>query len=72
MAGFAQELGVKCAYCHTTDFDEETSRKQVARFMITEFTHGLLKQDGSPVNCADCHHGHGRLLSVVPFSRRAQ
>jgi len=72
MAGFAESLGVKCAYCHATDFEEETPRKQVARFMIQEFTRQLTKQDGSAIGCADCHQGHGRLLSVVPFLRREE
>lgn len=69
MDGFAKALGTKCNYCHTADFEDDTSRKQVARFMMTEFTRGLVKHDGGAVSCADCHQGHGRLLSVLPFPR---
>ena len=72
MVKFTESLGVKCAYCHATDFEEETPRKQITRFMITEFARRLTKQDGSALSCADCHHGHGRLLSVVPFLRREE
>jgi nitrate/TMAO reductase-like tetraheme cytochrome c subunit len=72
MAGFTKALGVKCSYCHAsdTDFDAEVPRKQIARFMVTEFTGGLVKQDGSAVSCADCHKGHARLLAVLPFPQR--
>lgn len=74
MNGFAQALGVKCTYCHASasDFDSDTPRKQVARFMMSEFTRGLVKQDGSAVNCADCHQGQARLLAVRPFPRREE
>ncbi len=69
MDGLAKALGTKCNYCHTAEFEDDTSRKQVARFMMAEFTRGLVKQDGGAVSCADCHQGHGRLLSVLPFPR---
>jgi hypothetical protein len=32
MTAFTKALGVECAYCHTDDFDEDTPRKQIARF----------------------------------------
>ena len=72
MAAFTKALGVECTYCHTDDFDEDTPRKQIARFMMTEFSSGLVKQDGSAVGCNDCHQGHARPLSVLPFQRRPQ
>ena len=72
MTAFTKALGVECTYCHTGDFDEDTPRKQIARFMMTEFSRGLVKQDGSAVGCNDCHQGHARPLAVLPFPRRPQ
>jgi len=72
MTAFTKALGVECTYCHTDDFDEDTPRKQIARFMMTEFAGGLVKQDGSAVGCNDCHQGHARPLAVLPFARRPQ
>jgi nitrate/TMAO reductase-like tetraheme cytochrome c subunit len=72
MTAFTKALGVECTYCHTTDFDEDTPRKQIARFMMTEFSQGLVKQDGSAVGCNDCHQGHARPLAVLPFPRRPE
>ncbi|MEK6405819.1 MAG: hypothetical protein AABN34_02520 [Acidobacteriota bacterium] len=70
MTAFTKALGVECTYCHTTDFDEDTPRKQIARFMMTQFSQGLVKQDGSAVGCNDCHQGHARPLAVLPFAQR--
>jgi hypothetical protein len=70
MTAFTKALGVECTYCHTSDFDDETPRKQIARFMMTEFSRGLVKQDGSAVGCNDCHQGHARPLAVLAFQRR--
>lgn len=70
MTAFTKALGVECTYCHTSDFDDETPRKQIARFMMTEFSRGLVKQDGSAVGCNDCHQGHARPLAVLPFPQR--
>lgn len=70
MNGIAKALGVECSYCHTADFDDETPRKQIARFMMTEFSRGLVKKDGSAVTCNDCHQGHARPLAVLPFPKR--
>lgn len=72
MNGFTKALAVNCTYCHTESFTTETPRKQITRFMMTEFTQGLTKRDGSTVSCADCHKGHGRLLSVLPLPQRAE
>ena len=69
MNHFTKALGVDCAYCHSGDFSDETPRKQIARYMITEFSAKLVKQDGSPVTCDGCHQGHARPLSVLPFPR---
>jgi len=71
MTAFTRALGVDCAYCHKgDDFDTETPRKQIARFMMTEFSQKLVKQDGSPVSCSDCHQGRPRPLAVLPFPHR--
>jgi nitrate/TMAO reductase-like tetraheme cytochrome c subunit len=72
MNSVAKALGVECNYCHTSNFDEDTPRKEIARFMMTEFSQGLVKQDGSAVGCNDCHQGHAKLLSVLPFPRRPE
>jgi len=72
MTGFTRALGVECNYCHTSDFDDDTPRKQIARFMMTEFTRGLTKKDGTAVTCNDCHQGHARPLAVLAFPRREQ
>src|SRR5262249_23463035 len=72
MQAFTKSLGVECTYCHKEgDFDSDTSRKQIARFMATQYSGGLVKADGSAVTCNDCHQGHARLLAVNPFPRRA-
>jgi hypothetical protein len=70
MNGIAKALGVECNYCHTDDFDDDTPRKQIARFMMTEFSRGLVKKDGSAVTCNDCQQGHARPLAVLPFPKR--
>jgi len=72
MTAFTQALGVECNYCHTSKFDEATPRIQIARFMITEFSQGLAKTDGGAVGCNDCHQGHARPLSVLPFPKRPE
>ena len=70
MNAFTKALGVECTYCHTADFDDDTPRKQIARFMMTNYSRGLTKKDGSAVTCNDCHQGHARPLAVAPFPRR--
>ncbi|HSB09368.1 MAG TPA: photosynthetic reaction center cytochrome c subunit family protein [Blastocatellia bacterium] len=72
MTAFTKALGVECNYCHTSDFDDDTPRKQIARFMMTEYSRGLTKKDGSTVTCNDCHQGHARPLAVLAFPRREQ
>lgn len=72
MKGFTKALGVECSYCHTDDFDDETPRKQIARFMMTEYTGNLVKKDGTAVSCNDCHQGHAHALTHLPFARREE
>ena len=72
MTAFTKALGVECNYCHTSSFDEDTPRKQIARFMMTEFSQGLVKKDGGPVSCSDCHQGNPRPLAVLPFPKRPE
>lgn len=69
MTAFTKALGVECNYCHTADFDEDTPRKQIARFMMTEFSQGLVKKDGGPANCTECHQGNAKPLAVLPFPK---
>ena len=72
MMAFTKALGVECDYCHTSSFDDDTPRKQIARFMMTEFSQGLVKTDGSAVGCNDCHQGNARPLAVLPFPKRPE
>jgi len=72
MTAFTKALGVECSYCHTSKFDEDTPRMQIARFMMVEFSQGLTKTDGGAVGCNDCHQGHARPLSVLPFPKRPE
>jgi nitrate/TMAO reductase-like tetraheme cytochrome c subunit len=73
MTAFTKALGVKCDYCHNmSDFDKDTPRKQVARFMMTEFSSKLAKSDGSGVGCNDCHQGHARPLANLAPPRPDQ
>jgi nitrate/TMAO reductase-like tetraheme cytochrome c subunit len=72
MIAFTKALGVECDYCHTDDFDDETPRKQIARYMMTEFSSKLVNKDGSAVNCNSCHQGNARPLAVLPFPKPPQ
>ena len=73
MRAFTQALGVKCDYCHVqSDFDQDTPRKQIARFMMTEFSSKLVKGDSTGVNCNDCHKGHARPLADIGPPRPQQ
>lgn len=73
MQAFSKALGVSCEYCHGEGgFDAETPRKQIARYMMTEFSGKLTKADGSAMSCNDCHQGHALPLVHLPFPRREQ
>lgn len=73
MNAFNQALGVKCDYCHVqSNFDQDTPRKQIARFMVTEFSAKLAKSDGTGVNCNECHKGHARPLADIGPPRPQQ
>ena len=64
MLSFNQALGVNCSYCHKQgDFEAETPHKQTARLMLKEFSAQLIKPDGQPVSCNDCHQGRARARS---------
>lgn len=74
MNAFTKALGVKCDYCHNMaafDFNQDTPRKQIARFMMTEFSGKLAKADGSSVTCYDCHKGQPRPLADLAPPRPA-
>src|SRR5262249_31079916 len=62
MVAFTKALNVKCDYCHTDDFTENTPKKEIARYMMTAYASSLVKQDGTAVTCNDCHQGNGKLL----------
>ncbi len=73
MQEFTKALGVKCDYCHVQGkMSEETPHKQLARFMLTEFSGKLAKSDGTATSCNDCHQGHAHPLTHLPFPRREQ
>ena len=64
---FNDSLGIDCDHCHEGNFDDDTSRKQITRFMMTEYEAKFIKKDGTRVSCNDCHQGNVRPLSVLPF-----
>jgi len=74
MKAFTQALGVKCDYCHVqSDFDQDTPRKQIARFMITEFSSKLVKSEGGAgITCTECHKGRPRPLADLAPPRPQQ
>ena len=73
MKAFTQALGVKCDYCHVqSNFDQDTPRKQIARFMLTEFSSKLVKSDGTGVTCTECHKGRPRPLADLAPPRPPQ
>jgi len=72
MEGFSKALGVKCDYCHSKDFSENTPKKEITRYMMTAYASNLVKQDGTAVTCNHCHQGNAKLLSTLPFARRQQ
>jgi nitrate/TMAO reductase-like tetraheme cytochrome c subunit len=73
MKAFTQSLGVKCDYCHAaSNFEQDTPRKQIARFMMTEFSAKLVKSDGAGVTCNDCHKGRARPLADLGPPRPQQ
>src|SRR5262249_15778417 len=74
MQAFTKALGVKCDYCHAQgDFDRDTPRKQIARFIITQFSSKLVKNEGGgAAPCADCHKGRPRPLANLAPPRPQQ
>lgn len=72
MGAFTKALGVNCAYCHKEgDFAAETPRKQVSRYMMTEYSGKMTKADGSMMSCNDCHQGNALPLVKLPYPARA-
>src|SRR5215472_8927228 len=67
MNQWEQELGVGCGYCHIRPFDQDTPRKNVARWMLTQYVNGMKHKDGSAVSCKDCHQGDINFLRTKPF-----
>jgi len=76
MEGFADQLDVKCTYCHMPDEYEldDKSHKRTARKMIQlvmfmrENTEQYFKVDTDPehINCWACHRGMGTPEEYVP------
>src|SRR5882724_4425620 len=65
MQSYTKALNVKCDYCHSGEFGNDTPRKEVARYMITEYTANLTK-DGKAVTCNDCHQGRAKMAARLP------
>lgn len=64
MAGIAEDLGVKCGYCHVPkpnnpksfEYERMTEHKEVALWMSHTFMSGLARADGKPMTCGEiCH-----------------
>ncbi len=64
MAGIADDLGVKCGYCHVPkpnnpksfEYERMTEHKEVALWMSHTFMSGLARADGKPMTCGGiCH-----------------
>ena len=68
MNGIAKSLGVRCDFCHARGADGKfayelpTAHKQVAKFMMTEFTDKLKLKNGEELACATCHAGKVEFL----------
>ncbi len=66
MLSFNQALGANCNYCHKKgDFEAETPRKKIARFMLSEYNGKLIKQGNLFVSCNDCHKGSAHPLGFL-------
>jgi hypothetical protein len=63
MAGVADQLGVKCNYCHVTlasdptkeDYPPMTPKKEIANWMSLHLMQSIKPADGSPMKCQSCH-----------------
>ncbi|NUP08018.1 MAG: hypothetical protein HOW73_18385 [Polyangiaceae bacterium] len=63
MAQIADDLGVKCGFCHVPKegtqkdfvFEASTPNKETAYWMSHTFMTGLKRKDGEPMACGDCH-----------------
>ena len=65
MQSYTKALNIKCDYCHSGEFTNDSPRKEVARYMITEYTNNLTK-DGKAVTCNDCHQGRAKMAARLP------
>jgi hypothetical protein len=65
MQSYTKALNIKCDYCHSGGFANDTPRKEVARYMITEYS-GNLTKDGKAVTCNDCHQGRAKMAARLP------
>jgi hypothetical protein len=71
MSFIAASLGVRCDYCHINPWENDSKQtKQTARKMIQMMRDINLENFGgrSVVNCATCHNGQPRPLSIPPIA----
>jgi hypothetical protein len=85
MSRYAQELGVKCAFCHVRNpqtqrldyVSDDNPRKQIARVMIRmvdDINNKYLAQISDPryaerIGCGNCHHGQSSPPQFIPDGR---
>lgn len=76
MNEFAEQLGVKCTYCHVPDFPEKDDKKHKldARKMIRLVQHMRANRNDyfkvtvkpADINCGVCHRGKAEPEPFVP------
>lgn len=67
MGGIAEDLGVKCGFCHIPKednpksfyYERPTPHKDIAFWMSETFMTGLKRKDGKPMECGSCHIDKG-------------
>jgi hypothetical protein len=81
MASVADQLDVKCSYCHVPlpgdpkkeDYPVMTPRKEIANWMSQHFMQAVKPADGSPMRCKSCHiDENGKPLVKVLGEPRSQ
>ncbi|MDA0709771.1 MAG: hypothetical protein O3B73_06120 [bacterium] len=70
MEKIANDLGVKCEYCHPKvktdgkrDFAAPSEMKTVSLIMKRQIVDKFVEKDGEPIDCAFCHQGKARFLA---------
>jgi hypothetical protein len=67
MRSWSAALGVRCGYCHTRRWADDTPRMDIARLMQRDYVTGLKQKTGKSVGCRDCHQGQPDFLRTRPF-----